>query len=109
MAFGFIAGAAVATVAAALVTGSRVVGFRRILKNATLVDVVFTVGMGVAFAGTLTGLLVAIAAGLLMAVFLTGAKKCLQVWDAFKGRGPAANDEFDANGVWIYNKAPYVG
>lgn len=71
----FIAIAASATVAATLITGARIVSLRTMAKHATIIDVVFTVLMLVLFAGTLTGMLVAILAGLLMAITLTVLKK----------------------------------
>lgn len=68
-----------ATCAAALLTLSRVVGFKRVLKHATLVDVVFSIGAIVMMGATMTGALVAVMAGLIMALFLSGMKK-LQGW-----------------------------
>jgi len=104
MTFGFITGAACATVAAVLVTGHRVVGIKTIVKHATIVDVAFTVAMAVAFAGTITGLMVAIMAGLVMALFLSALG-----WAQDKMSKTANSDsEFDADGNWIYNQAPYV-
>ena len=105
MAFGFIAGAAVATVGAVLVTGHRVIGIKRMVKHATLVDVTFTVGMAIAFAGTLTGLLVAIVAGLIMAVVLSAAQKLQTLYERRTASEP--QDEYNEGG-WIYNQAPYV-
>ena len=107
MAIGFILGASAATVAAVLVTGARVVGVKRLIKHATLVDVTFTVGMAVAFAGTLTGLLVAIMAGLMMAVLLSGLQYLSRFADKFQRKQDPAS-EFTADGQWIYNQAPYV-
>lgn len=75
----FILIASGATVAATLITGGRVFGYKRIAKNATLIDVVFTALMLVLFAGTLTGMLVAILSGLLMALILSGMKVSLKL------------------------------
>lgn len=115
------------SVAAFLVTLSRVVGWRLILKHATIVDVVFTIGIGVAFMGTLTGMLVAVLGGLLMALTLTCIKRVVnvaapladhvkQVKHTKQGMGrkpvvlPEGADlsEYTADGKWIYNEAPYA-
>ena len=109
------------SVAACLVTLSRVVGWRRILKHATLVDVAFTIGLGLSFMGTLTGMLVAVLGGLLMALTLTCIKRVVivaaplaeQVKQA-KASKPvvlpegADPSEYTADCKWIYNEAPYV-
>lgn len=100
----FIATAAVCTVAAVLVTGHRVVGIRRILQHPTLVDVGFSVAMVVAFAGTLTGMLVAIIAGLLMALVLSAGRYLLR----FERPTTARDSEYNDKGEWLYNTAPYV-
>lgn len=57
--------------AAALVTLTRVVGFKWILKHATVVDVGVTVGLGALFVGSSVGMIVAIVGGLITALFLT--------------------------------------
>lgn len=105
MTFGFIAAASVASVAAFTVTAGRVVGFKRLIKYATITDVVFTVSMAVMFAGTFTGFMVAIMAGLMMAMMLTAVGYLLRLFD--KSAEPV-DDEHDAQGNWIYNQAPYV-
>ena len=114
---------AAVSVAAFLVTLSRVVGWRRILKHATIVDVVFTIGIGFAFMGTLTGMLVAVLGGLIMALTLTCIKRVVntaaplaeQIKTAKQGMGrkPAVPEgadqsEYTADGNWIYNEAPYA-
>lgn len=112
---------AAVSVAACLVTLSRVVGWRRILKHATLVDVAFTIGLGLAFMGTLTGMLVAVLGGLLMALTLTILKRVAIVAAPLaeqvkqsKSRKPvvlpegADPSEYTADGKWMYNEAPYV-
>ena len=115
---------AAVSVAACLVTLSRVVGWRLILKHATLVDVVFTIGIGFAFMGTLTGMLVAVLGGLLMALTLTCIKRAVnmtaplteKVKNAKQGMGRkpvvlpegADQSEYTTDGKWIYNEAPYV-
>ena len=112
---------AAVSVAACLVTLSRVVGWRLILKHATLIDVVFTIGIGFAFMGTLTGMLVAVLGGLLMALTLTCIKRVVsmaaplaeQIKQA-KPRKPvvlpegADQSEYTSDGKWIYNEAPYA-
>lgn len=112
---------AAVSVAACLVTLSRVVGWRRILKHATLVDVAFTIGLGFAFMGTLTGMLVAVLGGLLMALTLTIIKRVVIVAAPLAEHAKQAKPrkdvvlpegadptEFTADGKWIYNEAPYV-
>ena len=117
---------AVVSVAAFLVTLSRVVGWRLILKHATIVDVVFTIGIGVAFMGTLTGMLVAVLGGLIMALTLTCIKRAVNIAASLteqiknvknvqhRGRKPVVlpegvdQSEYTADGKWIYNEAPYV-
>tara|TARA_Y100000296_G_scaffold66371_1_gene78412 strand:+ start:40079 stop:40486 length:408 start_codon:yes stop_codon:yes gene_type:complete len=66
---------ALCIVAATLITLARVVPFRLILGYATLVDVVFSMGMLGFFAGTLTGAMAAVLAGLILAVALTLGRK----------------------------------
>jgi uncharacterized oligopeptide transporter (OPT) family protein len=58
-------------VAATLLTLCRVIGIRRVLRHATVIDVIFTVVACIMLAGTLTGLLIGILAGLVMAGTLT--------------------------------------
>lgn len=58
-------------VLAALITLSRVVGFKRLLGFGTVLDVAFSLVILAGFAGTLTGLLVATVSGLLMACVVT--------------------------------------
>lgn len=74
MDMGFILIASCGTVAATLITGLRVCSINTVAKYATLIDVAFTVAMLALFAGTLTGMLVAIVSGLLMALTLTAIK-----------------------------------
>jgi hypothetical protein len=101
----FIIAASTVSVAAVLVTLHRVVGIKRILRHATLVDVAFTVGMTIMFAGTLTGMLVAVLAGLIMALVLSVGRVLMKFGDSTTA---STDSEFDAQGNWIYNKAPYV-
>lgn len=107
------------SVAACLVTLSRVVGWRRILRHATIVDVAFTIGLAMFLAGTMTGALTAVLAGLLMALVLTALSKLVAFSGTLRERGgpskptyavPAGADpsEYTADGKWIYNEAPYV-
>ena len=106
------------SVAACLVTLSRVVGWQRILRHATAVDVVFTIGLAMFLAGTMTGALTAVLAGLMMALVLTVLRKLVAFSRALRERvkppKPAyhvpvgANpSEYNENG-WIYNQAPYL-
>ena len=59
------------SVAAFLITLTRVVGWDWITRHASLVDVTFTIGLGVLFYGTLTGTLIAVLGGLFMALVFT--------------------------------------
>jgi hypothetical protein len=98
-----ILAASAATVAASMITLGRVIGYRRMFKHATLVDVAFTVLMVLIFAGTLTGMLVAIVAGLMMALVLSAGRYLLRFFEQTEN-----NSEFTASGEWIYNTKPYV-
>ncbi|WFG40854.1 hypothetical protein ParaKuw1_00021 [Paracoccus phage ParKuw1] len=107
------------SVAACLVTLSRVVGWKRILRHATLVDVGFTIGLAMFLAGTMTGALTAVLAGLMMALVLTVLRKLVGFAGDVSDRvqtdaKPAVHvpegadpSEYNAHG-WIYNQAPYV-
>lgn len=68
---------AAVTVAAVLVTLNRVIKLKKLLGLATLIDILFSVLMLIVFAGTLGGTLVAISAGLLMAVTLSVLRKII--------------------------------
>lgn len=104
---------AVASVGAALVTGARVIGLKRIVKHSTKADVAFTAGIGFVLAGTLTGLATAIVAGLIMALVLSVLKAAYKVSDRVSGAWdwatakPVYADEINAGG-WVYNQAPYA-
>lgn len=67
---GTVLAMAAATVAAVMLTLSRVFGLRRVVKYGVLVDVAFTIGAVVMFAGTLTGTLIAVISGLMLAMVL---------------------------------------
>lgn len=96
---------AATTVAAFLVTAARVVGMHRLLKYSTIVDVGFTILVGVLLAGTLTGILVAIVAGLMLALYLTVVKRAVKMYDHYTHK---TDDEYTATGEWIYNQPPYM-
>lgn len=85
----FIVSMAGATCAAALLTLGRVVGFKRIIKNATLVDVAFSVGVVAVLGATVTGALTAVLAGLFMAITLSVGKSVMAAVDAIKGLWPS--------------------
>lgn len=106
------------SVAACLVTLSRVVGWQRILRHAAAVDVAFTIGLAMFLVGTMTGALTAVLAGLMMALVLTALRKLVAFSGALRERVepskpayhvPDGTDpsEYNENG-WIYNQAPYV-
>lgn len=65
---------AAATVAAFFATACRIVPFRRLLGYGTALDAAFTIGTAALFYGSLGGMLIAIIAGLLMALFITAAR-----------------------------------
>ncbi len=69
---------AACSVIGALIVLVRVMGWRWVLRRATLVDIGFTVLVCVALAGTLTGLLIGIVAGLLMTATLTAGRAFLR-------------------------------
>lgn len=108
-----------AAVGAALVTGARVFGLRRIVKHSTKADVLFTGGIGFVLAGTLAGMATALVAGLMMAVVLSVLKALYGAHDVLH-RGwvslqddkpvPAGADpsEYDAHGNWVYNNEGYT-
>lgn len=87
--------------AAALVTLSRVVGFGWIVRNATLVDVVFTVGMCVLFFGTSIGMIVGIIAGLFMALFLSVAKWFYGAGGRIKMACAKSKDKAEKTTEWL--------
>lgn len=108
-----------AAVGAALVTGARVFGLRRIVKHSTKADVLFTGGIGFALAGTLAGMATALVAGLMMALVLSALKVLYRAYDALCNGWvtlesakpvPAGADasEFDAQGNWVYNNEGYT-
>lgn len=96
------------TTAAALVTGARVMGLRRMVKHSTKVDVAFTAGAGFLLAGTLTGLATGILAGLCMALVLSLLKLLYRAVDRLSAGVQAVKDEFTADGVWEYNQDVYT-
>ena len=79
MSIGLIFLMSLACVAGALILLIRLIGLRRVLQHATWVDIGFTVVICFALAGTLTGLLIGIVAGLVMtgslAVVRAGVRK----------------------------------
>lgn len=84
MTVGIIFLMSLATVAAALVTLVRIMGVRRVLRNATIIDIGFTLIVCFALAGTLTGLLIGIVAGLVMTGTLTVWKAATAKTDALR-------------------------
>jgi hypothetical protein len=85
----FIVAMAGATCAAALLTLGRVVGFKRIIKHATLVDVVFSIGVVAVLGSTITGALTAVLAGLFMAIGLSVGKSIAAVVGVFPAMAKA--------------------
>lgn len=97
--------AAVLVVLAVVITLNRVMSLRKMAKYGVALDVVFTVAIAALMGGTLQGIVIAIMAGLCMALFLLLLKRWFRVRDAYCN---AVVNEFDENGVWIYNKPPYL-
>lgn len=94
-----------ASVAACLLTLSRVIGWGYILRYATVIDVAFTLALGAFFFGTLTGALVAVLGGLFMAITLSALRAVRKLYERATETDP---DSEYVNGVWVYNTAPYI-
>lgn len=107
MSMAIIISMATVSVAAFIVTASRIKGFQWLVKHATIVDIVFTIGGVILFAGTVTGMLIAVLSGLMMALFLTIVKKVQSLVPTKTVKEPI-DDEHDADGNWIYNQPPYL-
>lgn len=109
---------AAASVAAVLITGTRVVGWKNIKKHATKWDVGFTIGIGALLYGTMTGMLVAILGGLIMALVLTVARgidnmkdRAAAVFKRNRNTDPIYDldpSEFNSDGEWVYNTGVYT-
>lgn len=69
-----IAVLSIITVLAAITFMLRVLRWKTILRFHAFIDVVFTIALFALFAGTLTGALVAAAAGLILSLILTTAR-----------------------------------
>lgn len=78
MTVGLIFLMALVSVVAALVLLIRTIGVRRVLRHATIIDIIFTLVVCFLLAGTLTGLLIGIVAGLVMTGILTVAKALMK-------------------------------
>jgi hypothetical protein len=95
---------AVASVGAAIVTGARVFGLRRMAKHSTATDVVFTGGVAFVLAGTLAGMATAIVAGLIMALFLTALKSLYRLTDrVIETYTDMCQPTVSENDDWEYN------
>ena len=90
---------AAAMVAAFLLTLARMIGWGTILRNATFFDVVFTVGAVAVMSGTLMGGIVAILAGLILAIFLTVVKNTLSFWNRTLCARTAFRNKLNAAGT----------
>lgn len=97
---------AIVSVFAFLLTLARLTGWARIFRHANIVDVSFTIGLGIAFAGTLTGMLVAVLGGLFMALLLNAGRVFIKQRAKMQTKYQYA-DEYNSKG-WVYNQAPYV-
>ena len=64
-----------ATAAAILVTTTRFIGIKNVIKYGVMVDVIATAFLCFVFAGTFIGMSIAICAGLIIAVTLSIAKR----------------------------------
>lgn len=65
---------ALGTTAALLVTLRRLLSWRKMAKNAVIIDIVFSVIMLSMFAGTVSGTLIAVFSGLFLALFLSALR-----------------------------------
>ena len=84
MSIGLIFMMALASVAGFLIVAIRIAGFRRVLRHATAIDVVFTLLVCFLLAGTITGLLIGIVAGLIMTGTLTVCKWVLSGVEGYR-------------------------
>lgn len=73
-------------VVATLVTLIRMIGWDRVLRHATVIDIGFTLVICIMLAGTLTGLLIGILAGLVMTGTLTIARWVNARYEAAKAK-----------------------
>lgn len=104
MSLSLIAVCAFITVLAVLITSIRVVGLRRVLRNATIFDVAFTIAIGILLGGTATGLMIALTAGLVAALTLSAGQAAMNAYDnvmgRFKASRDAATDDLPSSGDW---------
>ncbi len=88
-------------VAATFITASRVLGVRTILRHATVADVLFTILLAIVMGGTLTGMLIALSAGLVAAACLSVGRFIMNKIDALAaGSGVAADADLPSSGDW---------
>ncbi len=97
----------------------RCFGWVPLLKYSNIIDVTFTVVVGVMFMGTLTGMLVAVMAGLFLSVFFTlvkastgmgGTGRFHWIVKLYRNKRTPEGvnaDEYDADGNWVYNTKAY--
>ena len=110
---------ALCTMIAFVLVFVRCFGWAPLLKYSDIIDVVFTVVVGLMFMGTLTGMLVAVMAGLFLSVFFTLVKAAtgihgngrfhwvVKLYRNRKVPQHCSADEYDANGQWVYNTEAY--
>lgn len=84
MSIGLVFLMSMAAVAATLITLIRVAGVRRVVHHSLAIDIIFTVMISIVLAGTLTGLLIAIVACLIMTGALTIMKAAVGRLDAIR-------------------------
>ncbi len=82
MSIGLVFLMSVVSVVSFLIVLIRTIGLRRVLKHATWVDVIFTVVTVLILAGSITGMLIGILAGLVMTGALTVLKALVYSFDA---------------------------
>ena len=92
------------TVGGCLLTLTRVIGWRKVLRHATAIDVIFTILLSFILAGTLTGILIALLAGLVMAGFLSVAKWITERVEASRAALARPTQEADD---WCPGGTPY--
>lgn len=104
--------ASIVSVLSVLVTGIRTVGLATMVKYSLAIDILFSAGLFYLFYGTLTGAVVAMSSGLLMAISLTALKAMHEAkigfsFDPIASRLPKM-PKATHNPNWMYNDDVYT-
>lgn len=75
---------AIIAATAYLITLTRAIGWRRVLRHSVKVDIAGTILLALLFSGTYIGTAVGVSAGFLIAIFLTACKKFTQLPQTIK-------------------------